>query len=124
VHLDDFDPSVATADKAASGHPKQEKRPEDQYVVARPGETRATCSIDAGDLKTTWSEELQDWIFKNAVRHGDKIFHATCLAEFQKGAGAGLSVGQQRARSATPDSSLGKRKADGGLAGKGTRRRI
>jgi pre-mRNA cleavage complex 2 protein Pcf11 len=121
VHLDDFDPSVATADKAASAQPKQEKRPEDQYVVARPGETRALCSIDAGEIKTTWSEELQEWIFKNAVRLGDRIVHATCLAEFQKGAGAGLSAGQQRARSSTPDSTLGKRKADGGLAGKSAR---
>ena len=58
---------------------------------------------------------------------GGKIVHATCLAEMQKGQqggsamGAALSgaIGAVRQRSATPDSSLGKRKAVGSLGGVG-----
>ena len=56
-----------------------------QFVRAPPGVTRNTCSIDFEEMKSTYSEELQDWVFTNAVMYAGKIVHATCLADMMKG---------------------------------------
>lgn len=98
--------------------------------------TKSTCSICYEDLKSVYSEDLQDWIFANAAKLNNKIVHATCLAEMTKsqppGVGASgsasslaaalASIGAgQRERSATPDSLLGKRKAESSITGGGQR---
>lgn len=132
VRLKDYDPSTTTAEEASAlaaasnsqfSSPtkgKAHKRPEEMYVRAPPGVTRNTCSICFEEMKSAYAEELQEWVFWNARLAQGKIVHATCLAEMAKSGGAaGLGAGQ-RQRSATPESSLGKRKADGvGLGGGG-----
>jgi pre-mRNA cleavage complex 2 protein Pcf11 len=149
VHLVEFDPSTTTASAAAeinagasSGGKattkQQQKKPEEQFVRAPPGVTRNTCSIDFEEMKSTYSNELQDWVFMNAAMFQGRIVHATCLAEMLKGQqqssgvlggggslAAALSGQGVRQRSTTPDSSLGKRKAEGSLmGGVGTRARV
>ena len=138
IQLSEFDPSTTTASdhptaaSAAATAQKQQRGPQDQFVRAPPGVTKNTCSIDYEEMKSSYSEELQDWVFMNATMYGGKIVHATCLAEMQKGPqlqvggslGTALAAAGQRQRSATPDSSLGKRKADGVLAGVGARMRM
>ena len=126
----EFDPSttLANEDGTQDGAAATKKKgPEDQWVRAPPGVTATTCPICQEEMRSSHPEELQDWVFMNAVMNGGRITHATCLAEMQQGtqrstgggslAAALAGVGQQRQRSATPDSSLGKRKADGGLVG-------
>lgn len=74
------------------------------------------CPIDQEPFKSEWSEEVQDFIWKDAIQVGGRYYHASCYAEVTKGrekdgvstpAGAG-AIG----RTATPDSVLGKRKAE------------
>lgn len=134
IQLGDFDPSTTTAGTAVTAakeaEVKQKGLPQDSYVRAPPGVTKNTCSICYEEMKSSYSEELQDWVFVNAKMYGGKIVHATCLAEMQKGGGGGgggggslaaalaaaaAGGGGQRQRSATPDSTLGKRKADGSM---------
>ncbi|RMX72128.1 hypothetical protein D0869_14933 [Hortaea werneckii] len=146
IQLTEFDPSTTAADAAAhaaNAAAKKEKGPQDQYVRAPPGMTRNTCSICQEEMRSSYSEEMQDWVFGNAVVWNGKIAHATCVEEIKKatalpmggggGGGSGSAMaaalgggvlGHQRQRSATPDSMLGKRKAEGGPAGNGTRMRM
>ena len=135
IRLTEFDPSTTTADAAnAVTEAKKQKGPQDQSVRAPAGVTRNTCSICQEEMRSSYSEELQDWVFGNAVVYNGKIAHGTCVEEIRKSmvlptAGGGAMAvalgsgygGTQRQRSATPDSLLGKRKAEGVLAGTGAR---
>ena len=135
----EFDFSTATADagKKVEGEGDGAKGKEEQYVRAPPGVTRNVCSIDFEEMRASYAEELQEWVFTNATVYQGRIVHASCLAELQKGQSLGASSlgvsslgaalgssAAQRQRSATPDSSLGKRKAEGGLAGASARLRV
>lgn len=136
IKLTEFDPSTTTAAETAANaateaNKKKTRGPEEKFVRAPPGTTKATCSICFEEMKTSYSEELQDWIFPAATTYGGKIVHAQCLAEMLKGQPGGggvlaaaLGAAGQRQRSATPDSSLGKRKAESALAGNGARVRM
>ena len=133
ISLTDFDPSTATLDASGAAAKKvtESKGPKESFVKAPPGTTKNVCSIDFEEMRAVYSEELQEWVFMNAVLWQGKIVHATCLAELQKGQQGGSSLaaalgaaGSSRQRSATPDSSLGKRKADGMLVGSGARARM
>ncbi|KAK3074582.1 mRNA 3' end processing factor [Teratosphaeriaceae sp. CCFEE 6253] len=129
ITIPEFDPSTASAaDAAGEGAVKKAKQkgPEDQYLRAPAGVTRLTCSVCQEEMKSSYSEELQDWVFMNAVYYNGKPAHATCVEEMKRpltgGGGAlaaALSAAGQRQRSATPDSTLGKRKAEAALAGQG-----
>ncbi|KAF2213099.1 hypothetical protein CERZMDRAFT_84002 [Cercospora zeae-maydis SCOH1-5] len=130
----EFDPSTTTATaKESTEAAKAQKNPQEQVVRAPAGMTKSTCTICYEDLHSTYSEEHQDWVFANAGYMNRKIVHATCLAEMTKSqplpsidrgalASTLASFGaNQRERSATPDSSLGKRKAETEMAGNGPR---
>lgn len=129
----EFDPSTTTATAAdAEGATKPKKGPQDKFVRAPAGMTKNTCNICFEEMKSSYSEDLQDWIFMNATVHNGKIVHGTCLAEMTQGSGggggslatamAGIGAGQKE-RSATPDSLLGKRKAEVSMVGGGPRLR-
>lgn len=128
----DIDPSTTTVTSgdAEAAAVKAKKGPQDQVVRAPAGMTKNTCNICFEEMKSSYSEELQDWIFANAAVHNGKIVMATCLAEMTKsqssmGGGGALaaalsSIGSKE-RSATPDSL--KRKAEYSLTGGGPRLR-
>lgn len=136
IKLTEFDPSTTTAEAANAATATKKKGPEDQYVRAPAGITRNTCSICQEEMRSSYSEELQDWVFNNAVVYNGKIAHATCVEEIKKatalpGMGGAMAAAlggglgsHQRQRSATPDSMLGKRKAEGVLAGTGARMKM
>lgn len=126
----EYDPSTTTATAADhEAEAKAKKGPQDKFVRAPAGMTRNTCNICFEEMKSSYSEDLQDWIFGNATVHNGKIVHATCLAEMtapRPGLGGGnagslaaamAGAGGQRERSATPDSLLGKRKAEAMMTG-------
>lgn len=128
----EFDPSTTTAHTADSdATAKTPKGPRDQTVRAPAGMTKNTCSICFEEMKSNYSEELQDWIFANATHYHDKIVHASCLAEMTRAqapavgsslAAALAGVTADRQRSATPDSL--KRKAETMMAGQGSRMKL
>jgi len=73
------------------------------------------CPIDQEPFKSEWSEEVQDFIWKDAIHVGGRYYHASCYAEVTKGRekdGASTPAGGAVGRIATPDSVLGKRKAE------------
>jgi pre-mRNA cleavage complex 2 protein Pcf11 len=93
--------SLLTADAA-------KKTPEMKWIIAPndPALRNVPCPICQEKFDSTWSEEVQDWIWQDAAKVGGKIYHASCYAEVTKDGGA------TPARDTTPDSVLGKRKAE------------
>ncbi|KAF2765311.1 hypothetical protein EJ03DRAFT_354969 [Teratosphaeria nubilosa] len=121
VKTKEWDWSTTTAEDTAAvekARKERERGPQDQFVRAPPGMTANTCSICQEEMGSKFSDDLQDWVFMNAVVHGGKICHATCVKEILGNGGfRGL-------RSATPESALGKRKAESVLGGVGSKVRI
>ncbi|KIW37867.1 uncharacterized protein PV06_09851 [Exophiala oligosperma] len=91
------------------------KQPQDFVRVPSDPVLRSlACPIDQEPFKSEWSEEVQDFIWKDAVNVGGRYYHASCYAEVTKGRekdGVSTPLGGVR-RTATPDSVLGKRKAE------------
>ncbi|EXJ80078.1 hypothetical protein A1O3_08364 [Capronia epimyces CBS 606.96] len=83
-------------------------------VPADPVLRSLPCPIDQEPFKSEWSEDVQDFIWKDAVQVGGRYYHASCYTEVTKGRekdGVLTPVGGI-GRMATPDSVLGKRKAE------------
>jgi pre-mRNA cleavage complex 2 protein Pcf11 len=57
---------------------------------------------------------VQDWIWQDALKVGNRVYHASCYAEVTKEAPAAAAgrTGTPQGRTGTPDSVLGKRKAE------------
>ena len=77
------------------------------------------CPIDLEPFKSEWNEELQDFIWKDAVSIAGRYYHASCYREYMHGrekdkdhAGTITPIGA--GRTSPPDSVLGKRKAEVG----------
>lgn len=77
------------------------------------------CPICKEKFNSEWDEEKEDWVWRNAIRVGGKIYHASCFAE-TRGKASGTMVGSNSAsRGGTPQpgeplgSILGKRKGAG-----------
>lgn len=98
------------------------KKKEQDFVrtPSDPAYRNATCPIDQEPFKSEWSEDVQDFIWRDAVKVGDKYYHASCYKEAMKTRDAVQSLprtgtplaGLGHRRTATPDSILGKRKAE------------
>lgn len=109
-------PSATGAGTGANSAKKREafiRVPNDAKVRNEP------CPICQEKFESMWSEELQDFIWRDAMNVGSRVYHATCFHEATKDrenlatpvVGGGVS-GNARARTTTPDSVLGKRKAE------------
>ena len=158
MQLEDFDASTASAadgdgaagsgGKAGSSSASKTKGPEDMWIRAPAGVTKLNCPICYEDMRSSHPEEIQDWVFMNAVYNNGRAVHATCLQEMT-GSVPGLQQAQQQQKQApaaapiqiptsslqaalaslsqgtlgmregsrTPDSTLGKRKAEGDVLG-------
>ncbi|PGH13738.1 hypothetical protein AJ79_03437 [Helicocarpus griseus UAMH5409] len=116
----EFDDDVGpTGDEATSANgagtdaAAAKNTPQKQWIHA-PNDAafrNAPCPICQEKFESTWSEEAQDWIWQDAVKVGNRIYHASCYSEVTKdgtATGRGTPVG----RTGTPDSVLGKRKAE------------
>lgn len=81
-----------------------------------PALRNAMCPIDQEPFSHEWSPELQDFIWKDAVRVGDRYYHASCYQDLVKqkegNTGRSTPLSSYHRRTATPDSVLGKRKAE------------
>ncbi|KAG0709743.1 hypothetical protein DFH29DRAFT_885631 [Suillus ampliporus] len=80
-----------------------------QFVVVPPGDEAKpiSCPICKETLKTEFLEDDEEWVWKNAVKKDDKIYHATCHAEAMSSMHTLASRLRQdtasRSRSGTPD---------------------
>lgn len=92
---------------------------QEQYVLvpSDPESRNSPCPICQEKFEAIWSEERQEFIWRDAMRVGSKIYHASCYREATKDRERGNvtpSLGQRgrTSRTATPDSVLGKRKKE------------
>jgi pre-mRNA cleavage complex 2 protein Pcf11 len=74
------------------------------------------CPICKEKFHSEWDEDKEDWVWKNAIKVGGKIYHASCFAETRGKVGAAGDRSKTASRSGTPQPSeslasiLGKRK--------------
>ncbi|EZF31005.1 hypothetical protein H101_05364 [Trichophyton interdigitale H6] len=91
------------------------KKTEQQRWIHAPNDAtlrNTPCPICQENFESTWFEEAQDWIWRDAIKVGNRIYHASCYAEVTKDGSTGASADISRGRTSTPDSVLGKRKAE------------
>ncbi|KAJ5506284.1 hypothetical protein LT330_004388 [Penicillium expansum] len=103
------DPQATTEGAAGvDGNIKQE--PPKPWIRAPNDATlrNTPCPICQEKFESTWSEDVQDWIWQDAIKVGSRVYHASCYSEVTKG-----PAPTRRTRTSTPDSVLGKRKAEG-----------
>lgn len=112
-HDDDAPEDAATDVSPSAANKKKQadfvRAPSDSVLRSLP------CPIDQEPFKSEWSEEVQDFIWKDAVLVGGRYYHASCYREVTKDRdkdGGGLTPLGAGMRTATPDSVLGKRKAE------------
>ena len=51
-------------------------------VIAERDDTLNVCSVCREKFDQKWSEDEEEWILQNAVKHNDKICHPFCLKDF------------------------------------------
>lgn len=82
--------------------------PAKESYISVPSDPEANqpCPICQETFETGFNQEIQDWVWLDAMKVGNKVYHASCFADVQRGAS------DTQERIATPDSVLGKRKAE------------
>ena len=98
--------------RAAAALQTAKRDPKNKYVLVPDDPTISnTCPICQEKFETAYKEDTGEWVWEDAIKVGNRIYHASCHAEVKKeddGRRTPLS------RTATPDSVLGKRKAQVG----------
>ncbi|KAF1926576.1 uncharacterized protein M421DRAFT_6848 [Didymella exigua CBS 183.55] len=110
----EVDETIPTTDAASTNSvAKPKKQAKDRYVLVPQDVTlqHAPCPICQEKFGTQWNVDANDFVWMDALQIGSKIYHATCFEEYSKGAGIPMP--------STPDSVLGKRKADIGMGVEG-----
>ncbi|KAI4924060.1 hypothetical protein J4E85_008219 [Alternaria conjuncta] len=112
--VDETAPNQSNDGSSGTGGVKPKKQAKDRYVSVPQDVTlqQAPCPICQDKFETQWNVEANDFVWMDAVSVGGKIYHATCFEEVY-GKGVGIEA------PGTPDSVLGKRKADLGANGDG-----
>ena len=112
--VDETAPNQSNDGSSGTGGAKPKKQAKDRYVSVPQDVTlqQAPCPICQDKFETQWNVEANDFVWMDAVSVGGKIYHATCFEEVY-GKGVGIEA------PGTPDSVLGKRKADLGANGDG-----
>ncbi|KAF2878311.1 hypothetical protein BDV95DRAFT_478930 [Massariosphaeria phaeospora] len=95
-----------TSNGAIGSSAAVKKQAKDKYVPVPQDPTllHAPCPICQEKFDPRWLVEANDFVWMDATKVGGKIYHATCWEEYSKGAGIPTP--------STPDSVLGKRKAE------------
>lgn len=99
---------AAAAAEAAKNDPKNKSIPVPSDLTLR----SAPCPICQEKFEPSWDDENQDFVWRDALRIQNRVYHASCHAEIKK------DGGNTPMRTGTPDSVLGKRKAAVGTPSK------
>ena len=103
----DVDHVPSQPDKESGGD-RGSKAPKLQYIpVPDDPRTNTICPICQEKFEMKWLDEAQEWVWMDAVKVGDRVYHASCHREATND-GRG-TPGHSRN---TPDPVLGKRKAE------------
>ncbi|KUJ08459.1 uncharacterized protein LY89DRAFT_788839 [Mollisia scopiformis] len=95
------DSSQSSNSAAAAKNPKLQfiPAPDDPALAAVP------CPICQEKFEMKWLDEAQEFVWMDAKKVGDRIYHASCFAEATKDVNT-------KAKRGTPEPVLGKRKAE------------
>jgi len=99
---------------AAEEHAKRDAELRAMFVVVPPGDEAKpiSCPVCKELLKSEFLEDDEEWVWKNAVKKDDRIYHATCHAEAVSStnnlAARLRSEIEGRSRSGTPEASLSR----------------
>lgn len=109
----EVDETTPTTDAASTNNiAKPKKQAKDRWVLQPDAALQhAPCPICQEKFEPQWNVDANDFVWMDALQVGGKIYHATCFEEYSKGAGIPMP--------STPDSVLGKRKADVGMGVEG-----
>ncbi|KAL9098685.1 MAG: hypothetical protein Q9163_005699 [Psora crenata] len=91
---------------AAEPAPKYIPVPTDQSLANQP------CPICQERFTASYSDEVSDWVWMDAIKIGPRVYHASCHSEIKKNNSREITP----VRIKTPDSVLGKRKAVAGIS--------
>ena len=94
---------------ALAGSAARKDDPKNKYIPVPSDNALASmpCPICQEKFEVSRNEEIQDFVWTDAVKIGGRIYHASCYADLKKDGG-------NTPRISTPDSVLGKRKAEVG----------
>ncbi|KAL5508043.1 PCF11 [Sanghuangporus vaninii] len=104
--------SRANTDSKPNGSGKRDAELRSSVVVVPPGDEAKSisCPVCKETLKSEFREEDEEWVWQNAVKVKDKIYHATCHAEMATSATLASKLradesgmGATRSRSGTPE---------------------
>ncbi|KAI9374543.1 hypothetical protein BJX61DRAFT_532285 [Aspergillus egyptiacus] len=113
---DQIIPDAETTNEGVSGNDSgaAKKGPAKQWIRAPNDATlrNTPCPICQERFESTWSEDVQDWIWQDAVKVGSRVYHASCYEEVTKDGPPPARRETPSGRTGTPDSVLGKRKAE------------
>ncbi|KAF2491827.1 hypothetical protein BU16DRAFT_468421 [Lophium mytilinum] len=104
---DEAAPAPVSNGTSAGGPAAAKKEAKDQYihVPTDAALVHAPCPICQEKFEPQWLVEANDFVWMDAIKVNEKVYHATCWEEYSRGSGLGGGRG-------TPDSILGKRKAE------------
>ncbi|KAK4990737.1 mRNA 3' end processing factor [Elasticomyces elasticus] len=109
IYYTDVDESAEPPSDDTIAAAKQAKKgPKDQYIPIPADATPATsaCPICQEKFENKWHELAQEWVWMDAIKVGGRVYHASCHEEV-------LNAHREECRrSMTPESALGKRKAE------------
>ncbi|KAF1961485.1 hypothetical protein CC80DRAFT_543833 [Byssothecium circinans] len=98
--------------------PAVKRQTQDRYVPTPDNyikETNPICSTCHGGWEHSWNAEANDWVLMDCLKLGEKYYHATCYEDLARANGLPMPT--------TPDSVLGKRKAEVGTPASGKKLR-
>ena len=94
--------------KALAAAAAAKNDPKTKFIPAPSEDPLASlpCPICQEKFQPSWNDNLQDFVWMDAVKIGNRVYHASCYSELKK------DGGNTPLRTGTPDSVLGKRKAE------------
>ncbi|KAI3327924.1 hypothetical protein HD806DRAFT_484424 [Xylariaceae sp. AK1471] len=105
----DVDHVVQKGDDDAAPGGSNTKAPKTQYIPVPddPVLAASVCPICQDKFETRWLDDAQEFVWADAIKVGDRIYHASCHREaFKDGGGTPMYT------RSTPEPILGKRKAE------------
>ncbi|KAI9657024.1 MAG: hypothetical protein M1821_003190 [Bathelium mastoideum] len=86
--------------------------PKTRFIPVPPdaAAARPKCPICQEEWSSVWKDEVQDWVWMDAIKVAGRVYHATCYEEVHRGVGLGAQP--MKRETSTPDSVLGKRKGE------------
>ena len=98
----------ASQAQATAAAEAAQKDPKNQFILV-PNDhalAKAPCPICREPFEKSYDDSISDWVWRDAIKIGSKVFHASEYAELKS------DGGHTPNRISTPDSVLGKRKPE------------